>query len=73
MDAQVVSIFEPVLRKIRKELQQGPLSVSYLCSKYGASVFLQLLGLPEDMEVTEKDHEQVVQLRKSEIEDNGTK
>jgi hypothetical protein len=73
MDAQVVSIFDPILRKVRKELQNGPLSISYLCSKYGVAALLQIVQLTGDLEVAEQDHEQVVQLRNSEIDNNGTK
>lgn len=67
MAAQVVNIFAPILRKIRTELKKGPLPMSYLCSKYGVAVFLQLLEHTEDVEVLLKDHEEIVALRKDEI------
>jgi hypothetical protein len=62
MAAEVVNIFNPILNKVRKELKSGPLPVSYLCSKFGVAVFLQLLELTEDMEVTVLDHEEAIRL-----------
>lgn len=66
MAAEIISIFAPVLRKIRGELKKGPLPMSYLCSKYGVAVFLQLLDSTEDIEVLIKDQEETVALRHEE-------
>jgi len=67
---EVVSIFEPLLRRVRKDLATGPMDVSYLCCKYGIEFFLQLLKMTEDFVITGEgaDSSKFVELRKTEID-----
>jgi len=64
MAAEVISIFDRTLRKIRKELEGGPLPISYLCSKYGVTILLQLLETDENIDVNlSRQGDEIVKLR----------
>ena len=48
MIAEVTNIFQPKMNRMKRELKEnGSLPVSYLCVKYGAEVFVELLTLGE--------------------------
>jgi hypothetical protein len=68
--AEVIGIFEPVLRRIRSELKKGPLPMSYISARYGTAVFLQLLDMVKDLEVSIEEGEQVVGLKGGEGEED---
>ena len=45
---KVINILQLKMNRLTRELRQmGPLPVSYLCVKYGADVFVELLTLGE--------------------------
>ena len=43
-EPDVINIFDRIVRKIKIEIrQEGPLSLSYICQKYGAPAMTELL------------------------------